>query len=508
MSGNSLKTNVVASYLGQIYVALVGLAMLPLYVRYMGAEAYGLVGFFTMLQAWFQLLDLGLTPTVSRELARYRAGALEVTAAVTMVRTLEWFFSVLGLVCGASVVLGARWVAVYWIKPQHLASGQIRLCVMLMGGAMTSRWLVGLYRGGLVGMERMVTLNLVGIVLATLRSVGVLAVLMFWTSKPSGFFIYQLGIGILELVMMKIFFYRTMPMTTAPLRPQLQIFRRNLHVAGSMAFLAGLWIVISQADRLILSGLLNLQNYGYFTVAVTLAGGISLLAAPMGQALQSRFAMLAAQNELTELIRLYRASTQLTSAVVFAIAGVFICARVPIIWAWTGNVNVAEAAGQILPMYALGNAVGAILALAFLVQFAFGTLRWHVIGNCLFGLLWVPGVYVAASRAGAIGSGWMWLTGNLAYLIFWLPYVHSKVLPSLKWRWLICDVGLIALVETLLVVLVSGFDWAVLDRVEVFATMVVFAGVLALAGILAGGEARPAVLRIFQGINPFVVKKT
>ena len=31
----------------------------PLYIKYMGAEAYGLVGFFTMLQAWFGLLDMG-----------------------------------------------------------------------------------------------------------------------------------------------------------------------------------------------------------------------------------------------------------------------------------------------------------------------------------------------------------------------------------------------------------------------------------------------------------------
>ena len=44
--------------------------MLPMYIKYMGAEAYGLVGFFSMLQAWFNLLDLRLTPTIGRETAR------------------------------------------------------------------------------------------------------------------------------------------------------------------------------------------------------------------------------------------------------------------------------------------------------------------------------------------------------------------------------------------------------------------------------------------------------
>ena len=68
----SLKKNIVASYATQIYVTLVGILILPLYLKYLGAEAYGLVGLFTMLQAWFNLLDMGLTPTVARETALLR----------------------------------------------------------------------------------------------------------------------------------------------------------------------------------------------------------------------------------------------------------------------------------------------------------------------------------------------------------------------------------------------------------------------------------------------------
>ena len=45
----SLKRNIVASYASQAYVTLIGIIILPLYIKYMGAEAFGLVGFFTML---------------------------------------------------------------------------------------------------------------------------------------------------------------------------------------------------------------------------------------------------------------------------------------------------------------------------------------------------------------------------------------------------------------------------------------------------------------------------
>ena len=66
----SLRQNILANYVSQIYVTVIGIVMVPLYLRYLGAEAYGLVAFFTVIQAGFQFLDMGLTPTVVRETAR------------------------------------------------------------------------------------------------------------------------------------------------------------------------------------------------------------------------------------------------------------------------------------------------------------------------------------------------------------------------------------------------------------------------------------------------------
>ena len=195
---SSLKSNVVANYIGQIYLALIGIVMLPLYIRYLGAEAYGLVGFFTMLQAWFQLLDLGLTPTLARELSRYRARALDRMHGVKIVRALEFFFGGIGTICALIVGLTAGWIAKDWLKAGHLAQEELRLSVICMGAMIGLRGWTGLYRAGLGGLERMVTLNLAGMVLATLRSVGVLAVLIFWTTRPSIFFAYQLVVAVLE----------------------------------------------------------------------------------------------------------------------------------------------------------------------------------------------------------------------------------------------------------------------------------------------------------------------
>jgi O-antigen/teichoic acid export membrane protein len=70
-----LKKNLIANYLGQGWTALMGLAFIPLYIKYLGIEAYGLIGLFAIIQAWLSLLDMGMTPMLGREMARSTGGS-------------------------------------------------------------------------------------------------------------------------------------------------------------------------------------------------------------------------------------------------------------------------------------------------------------------------------------------------------------------------------------------------------------------------------------------------
>src|SRR2546426_8288239 len=88
----SIKRNTVANYASQMYITLVGIVMVPVYVKYMGTEAFGLIAFYAMLQAWLQFMDLGFAPTLSREAARFRGGAIDALSLRRLLRTLEGIF--------------------------------------------------------------------------------------------------------------------------------------------------------------------------------------------------------------------------------------------------------------------------------------------------------------------------------------------------------------------------------------------------------------------------------
>jgi len=43
---SQLKLNIIANYTGKAWTALMSLAFIPLYIKFIGIEAYGLIGFF------------------------------------------------------------------------------------------------------------------------------------------------------------------------------------------------------------------------------------------------------------------------------------------------------------------------------------------------------------------------------------------------------------------------------------------------------------------------------
>src|SRR5579859_1342764 len=115
-----LSRNIIANLAGKLCNGLLSLGLIPLYVRLMGVESYGLVGVFASFQAVLLLLDMGLSTTLNRELARlpHQKGGAE---ARDWVRTMEvpyWG--------AASVVLIVAWplgslIALHWVQPGHLS---------------------------------------------------------------------------------------------------------------------------------------------------------------------------------------------------------------------------------------------------------------------------------------------------------------------------------------------------------------------------------------------------
>jgi O-antigen/teichoic acid export membrane protein len=193
----SLKSNIAAGYASQLWTALIGIVLMPLYLKYMGSEAYGLVGFFVMLQGIFVVLDLGLTPTIARESARYFGGALKALAFRQLFRSLMLLFLCVALAGSGVLFVLAPYISERWLKIRDLPLAEVRGAVQIMAFSVALRWMGGLFRGVISGSERLVWLSGFNAAIAALRFVGALASMWLWGYTPRVFFWHQFAVATL-----------------------------------------------------------------------------------------------------------------------------------------------------------------------------------------------------------------------------------------------------------------------------------------------------------------------
>lgn len=412
--------------------------MLPVYIQYMGAETYGLVGFFTMLQAWFGLLDLGLTPTIGRETSRYHGGAISALAYRQIFRSLSILFFTFAAVGGAGLWGASYQITIRWLNVGSLPIDDVSFAVEVMAVSVALRWMCGLYRGVIAGTEKLAWLGGLTILMVTLRFIVVLPVMWRFGFTAPVFFIYQLFVASIELIFLGLKAYNILPpikTLEGPVGWSLQSARSSLKFAMTIAFASIVWTLTTQSDKLLLSGILSLEEYGYFTLAVVVAGSIIVITSPVSSVIMPRMTVLNAENKQAELMHVYFQSTQLVSVVAGTSAATLGGFAEPLLFAWTGDLKVTQEAAPILRLYAIGYALLAVGAFPYYLQYAKGNLRYHLIGNILVVLLILPGVVFGAHYYGATGAGCAWLTINALYLIAWVGYVHKKMIPGLHWVW-------------------------------------------------------------------------
>jgi O-antigen/teichoic acid export membrane protein len=141
-----LKWNTAANLLGNAWTALMALAFIPAYVHFLGVESYGIIGLFVLLQTWLSLLDLGMTPMINREVARYTAGAKSANAIRDLARSLEWITSAVALLAVFLLLSASGFIARDWVNPGKLAVGDIVNAITIMAFIIGLRFFENIYR--------------------------------------------------------------------------------------------------------------------------------------------------------------------------------------------------------------------------------------------------------------------------------------------------------------------------------------------------------------------------
>lgn len=431
----SLQRNVAANFLASGWAALMGLAFVPLYVRYLGIESYALIGFFATLQVWLALLDLGFNATINREMARFSAGSQSAQQVRDLLRSMEVICTVVALLLAVLVAAGARPIGTHWLNAQALPLETVVGAIALMGLVIASQWLGTFYRSGLLGLQRQLWLSGTAAVAATVRALGSVAVLAYVSPTLTAFFLFQAAVSTAEAIAGRWYLLRALPRAPAASRFDASALRRVWRFAAALSMGAVLATLLTQLDKVLLARLLPLDQFGYFMLMVTVAGALSILTVPVHNIAYPRFAALLVGGDEATFAVEYHRFAQLMAVTVLPAGLMLAFFSSDIVYLWTGDEAATRAVAPLLSVWVAGTTLNALMHVPYMAQLAHGWTRLSLAVNAAAVALMLPALLVLVPRHGAIAAAWIWLAINAAYVIVTIPLMHRRILRLEQWRW-------------------------------------------------------------------------
>lgn len=433
---SGFKLELLANFAGTGWSALMQLACIPLYIKFMGIESYGLIGLYMMLQAILWVLDLGLSPTMNREMARYSVQPEKAAEARDLVRTLEVGYWLIGLLIGAAVLAASPWIATHWIKASTIPVSSIRQAVMIMGVLTVFQWPVSFYQGGLMGLGRQVLFNGLAIFFSTLSSGG--AVLILWRVSPTiqVFFLWLVAVNAVKVVLLATFLWKSLPHATRPARFDFDRVRGIGRFAAGMSVITVCAFILTQSDKVILSKLLTLKVFAYYSLAGVFGAGLSMIVTSVFNTIFPRFSALAAAGSEDALKHFYHRCTQLMAVLILPLAAVLAMFSTEILQLWTRNAEIARNAGPIATLLVIGSALNGLTNLPYALQLAYGWTSVALWINIFLTIVSVPAIWLMATYYGPVGAACVWPGLNAVFLAVGVPLTHRRLLKDEMWRWL------------------------------------------------------------------------
>jgi O-antigen/teichoic acid export membrane protein len=350
------------------------------------------------------------------------------------------------------VIALSGFIANHWIKVEQLPEFEVRRSVILMGLVIAFQWPISLYSGGLTGLDKQVLNNVIVIVMSTLRAAGVLLVLHYYSPTITTFFIWQAVLSLIFVIVIRGYLWKSMPPFHERPKFSKEELRNIWRFALGMTGISAISFFLTQIDKIFLSKILPLSQFGYYMLAFTVASGISLIVTPISITFFPKFVSIIALKKEEELKDLYHKACRLMATFIFPICFVLIFFIQEILIIWTRNPVTTANTYLMAQVLIAGTMMNSLMVTPYLLIIAHGWTRFSFYQNLIASIILIPLLFWWTSMYGALGGTFVWLFLNAGYILISQPLMHRRLLKHELTRWYFDDT-LLPMIAPLLIVL-------------------------------------------------------
>lgn len=435
-----MRRNLMAAYSGTLLNMLVLLIVTPFVLKALGTEAYGLIGIGLMLQSILAFMEVGLSASLSRAFAERTAKLDNINSQAGMhdlLRTLEYFYlALVGIVCFL-VFLVSPLIARYWITGHGLPYEVISQSIALIGLMVAVRFFVSLYGGGLAGLQRQVILNATSIALNVIGNIGAVVVLFWVSSDPRAYFSWLALMGALTAIALRFALIAALPTQPRLARFDWDQWRSIRKFSVGISSLTVTSLAMTQTDKLLLSRLLPLRDFGFYSIASNVANFVQFITIPVQAVYYPKMTQSRAKGDARELIDTYRFASRMVALLVFPLGFTLALFSQDFLLLWLRDPLAAERVHLILSLLVIGSTLlTSLMMMPYALTLAHAdtrvTLRMHMFLLCIQ----VPTVILSALEFGAVGAAGFWCALFCIYGPLYAWRVNRKYLAASHFEWL------------------------------------------------------------------------
>ena len=264
------------------------LFLTPLYILILGVESYGLIGFYLSWVSILAILDVSVSLTATTEIA-WRSARPEMKKTIpVLLRSLEVAYWFIILLSGLGILIGAWFFGAGWFEAKSLSPDHIRGVLMLMAISLVVQVPSGLYIGGLMGLQRQVECSTLLTIFGTLRGLG-----PFWFCGLLAViftrFLWQIAATFMQTVVLRWSLWRRIDTSEISAQFSAKMLLTVKQYVGAIMVIGVLGMVLSQADKMVLSKMVSLESLGFYMLAWAVVSGFSRIATPIINAFGPQF---------------------------------------------------------------------------------------------------------------------------------------------------------------------------------------------------------------------------
>ncbi len=436
---NSTFKNLIANYIGRIWTSLLGFLLIPFYIKSLGVEGYGLIGFYLSLNAILSILDLGIGSAINRELAKLSLFPNSESKQRQLVKTLEYIYVGLAILITLVIFFTSNLILKYWIKIDiNTVKSPIRI-IQLMGIASTFQFPVSFYQGGLMGIQKQISVNKILIFTGTIKGIGSVLVLKYISADIESYFIWQIAAAFLTTVIFRYNLWKSLPKINNKLPFSFKALNEIWKFAATMSLNSVISLLMTQLDKIVLIKILSLKSFGYYSIATTAASTIWLIIIPFNNSIFPKLVQLYEKNDLIELKKMFHLFSNILSILLFPICAIFVFFSKNILFIWLKDVQIVENTYLLLSLLTIGTMLNGVPNVPGSCSIAFGWPMLVTKINAIQSIFLIPLILLLVKFYNAEGAAFSWILMNLTYIVFLVPRFFRKYLTSEKKKWFLQD---------------------------------------------------------------------